>query len=89
MAFTYKLEHPDGTPADPPTFRAAIPTWQSGDTIYLAPVGRSASPIPGSMRGRTATRPQLSSSRPRKTANSVAFVDGSGDIIDGRLKSRG
>jgi hypothetical protein len=43
MAFTFKLEHPGGTPAEPPTFRAAIPMWQSGDTIYLAPAGRFAS----------------------------------------------
>ena len=35
MAFTYKLEHADGTPADPPTFRAATPTWSVGDTIML------------------------------------------------------
>jgi hypothetical protein len=31
MAFTYKLEEEDGTPADPPTFRSAVPTWQPGD----------------------------------------------------------
>jgi hypothetical protein len=23
----YKLEHEDGTPADPPTFHTALPTW--------------------------------------------------------------
>jgi hypothetical protein len=33
--FTYRLEHKDGTPADPPTFRAAVPTWQAGDEIPL------------------------------------------------------
>ena len=27
MAFTFKLEHPDGTPADPPTLRSAVPNW--------------------------------------------------------------
>jgi hypothetical protein len=26
MAFTYKLEQKDGTPADPPTVRTAAPT---------------------------------------------------------------
>ena len=31
MAFTYKLEHEDGTPADPPTFRTAVPTWNAGE----------------------------------------------------------
>jgi hypothetical protein len=37
MAFVYKLEKEDGTPADPPTFRTAVPTWSPGDTI---PLGR-------------------------------------------------
>jgi hypothetical protein len=34
-AFNYKLEHEDGTPADPPSFHTAVPTWQAGDTIPL------------------------------------------------------
>lgn len=33
--FTYKLEHEDGTPADPPTLRTAVPNWSAGDTIPL------------------------------------------------------
>jgi hypothetical protein len=33
--FTFRLEHEDGTPADPPTFRTAVPNWQAGDTIPL------------------------------------------------------
>jgi hypothetical protein len=37
MAFHYRLEHPDGTPADPPTFHTAVPTWRPGDTIPLGP----------------------------------------------------
>ncbi len=37
MAFTYKLEHEDGTPADPPRLHTAVPTWHAGDTI---PLGR-------------------------------------------------
>jgi hypothetical protein len=36
-AFTFKLELADGTPADPPSFRAAVPNWRPGDTIFLAP----------------------------------------------------
>ena len=36
MAFTYKLELQEGTPADPPMLRTAAPT-RSGDTI---PLGR-------------------------------------------------
>ena len=37
MAFTFKLENPDGTPADPPTLRSAVPTWEPGDRIFLGP----------------------------------------------------
>jgi hypothetical protein len=35
--FTYRLEFEDGTPAVPPTFESAVPTWRIGDTI---PLGR-------------------------------------------------
>jgi hypothetical protein len=34
-AFLYRLELEDGTPADPPTLRTAVPTWRRGDTIPL------------------------------------------------------
>jgi hypothetical protein len=37
MAFTFKLEHGDGTPADPPTLTSIAPVWRAGDTI---PLGR-------------------------------------------------
>ncbi len=37
MAFTLKLEHPDGTPAHPPTLRSAVPNWAIGDTIPFGP----------------------------------------------------
>src|SRR5918994_2561985 len=37
MAFMFTLEREDGTPADPPTLRTAVPTWRRGDTI---PLGR-------------------------------------------------
>lgn len=33
MAFQFKLEREDGTPADPPTLKAAVPNWRDGDTI--------------------------------------------------------
>jgi hypothetical protein len=35
MAFTYRLETDDGTPADPPLLHTAVPNWQAGDTIPL------------------------------------------------------
>jgi len=35
--FVYRLELEHGTPADPPTFETAVPTWRAGDTI---PLGR-------------------------------------------------
>jgi hypothetical protein len=34
-AFTFKLEHADGTPADPATLKTAVPNWQPSDTIPL------------------------------------------------------
>jgi hypothetical protein len=39
MAFAYRLELKDGTPADPPTFRTAVPNWRVGDVI---PLGHSS-----------------------------------------------
>jgi len=33
--FTFRLELADGTPAEPPTFAAAVPNWRPGDTIHL------------------------------------------------------
>jgi hypothetical protein len=35
MAFTFKLEHEDGTPGDPPTLHTAVPNWSPGNTIPL------------------------------------------------------
>jgi hypothetical protein len=35
MAFYFKLELRDGTPADPPTLHTAVPNWRSGDMIPL------------------------------------------------------
>jgi hypothetical protein len=35
MTFTFNLERADGTPADPPSFRAAVPDWRAGDVIAL------------------------------------------------------
>jgi len=33
--FTYRLRHPDGTSADPPTITLAVPNMRVGDTIPL------------------------------------------------------
>ena len=35
MAFVYRLENEDGTPADPPALHTVVPNWQPGDTITL------------------------------------------------------
>jgi hypothetical protein len=35
MAFFYRLEDKAGNPADPPTFRTAVPNWRAGDVIPL------------------------------------------------------
>ena len=37
MAFLFRLEREDGSLADPPTFKTALPNWSAGDTI---PLGR-------------------------------------------------
>lgn len=39
MAFQFRLENEEGTPANPPTLKAAVPDWRAGDTI---PVGGKA-----------------------------------------------
>jgi hypothetical protein len=35
MAFLFKLERTDGSPAEPSTLSAAVPDWQPGHTIAL------------------------------------------------------
>jgi hypothetical protein len=35
MAFDFQLQHPDGTPASPPTLASAVPNWKAGDVIHL------------------------------------------------------
>jgi hypothetical protein len=37
VAFTFKLEQENGTPADPPRLDTAVPNWSARDTI---PLGR-------------------------------------------------
>jgi len=39
-SFAFKLEHKDGTPAEPPSFETSVPTWRPGDAIPLGQ-GRS------------------------------------------------
>jgi hypothetical protein len=39
-SFAFKLEREDGSPADPPTLKAAVPNWRAGDLIALG-AGRS------------------------------------------------
>jgi hypothetical protein len=33
--FLFRLETPDGSPAEPPTLASAIPNWKAGDTVPL------------------------------------------------------
>lgn len=35
MAFMFRLQHEDGTPANPPTLTSAVPNWRTGDAIPL------------------------------------------------------
>jgi hypothetical protein len=37
MPFAYRLELEDGTPADPPTLKTAVPNRAASDTIPLGP----------------------------------------------------
>jgi hypothetical protein len=33
--FLFRLETPEGAPADPPTLEAAVPDWRPGHSIYF------------------------------------------------------
>ena len=33
--FTFRLEHEDGTPADPPQLKTVVPNWEAGDKMSL------------------------------------------------------
>jgi hypothetical protein len=35
MTYHFRLQRTDGEPADPPTYRSAVPLWEQGDTIPL------------------------------------------------------
>jgi hypothetical protein len=35
VAFSFRLEQRDGTPADPPTLSTAVPNWAPGNMIAL------------------------------------------------------
>lgn len=35
--FHYRLQNPDGNPADPPTFTSSEPDWRAGDTVLIRP----------------------------------------------------
>ena len=45
--FLFRLETPEGVPADPPTLASSVPNWKAGDTI---PLGGTT--LPGSSRAR-------------------------------------
>jgi hypothetical protein len=38
--FLFRLETPEGVPAEPPTLESAVPNWKAGDRI---PLGRGRS----------------------------------------------
>jgi hypothetical protein len=57
MAFTFKLQPKDGTPADPPTLHTAVPNWSPGDTIPLGRDRRFVSSGYGLVGIRTKSRP--------------------------------
>lgn len=44
MAFIFRLETADGSPAEPSTLNTAVPNWREGDTI---PLGRRSLRVVG------------------------------------------
>jgi hypothetical protein len=42
--FLFRLETPNGAPAEPPTLASAVPNWKAGDVI---PLGRKALRVVG------------------------------------------
>jgi hypothetical protein len=36
LGFSFNLEDPNGTPAEPPTFRSSVLTWRPGETFRWA-----------------------------------------------------
>jgi hypothetical protein len=51
MTFTFKLEQTDGTPAEPPSFRSAVPNWRPGDWRQLRGLPVVAEGVQGAMFG--------------------------------------
>jgi hypothetical protein len=37
MTYSFRLQRPDGSPADPPTYRSTVLRWRQGETIPLGP----------------------------------------------------
>jgi hypothetical protein len=71
MALTFKLEHEDGTPADPPTLHTAVPNWSAGDTI---PLGRDKTLLVVEIRpGRSADDSRALVVRPAWLARRCLF----------------
>jgi hypothetical protein len=59
MTFTFRLEQADGTPADPPTVRTAVPDMRPGDTIPIRP-GRTLRVV-ATVASAATSRPSWSS----------------------------
>ena len=55
MAFVFKLEQADGTPADPPEHRTALPNCAPATRSHSAATESSAPSTPVSMKARTVT----------------------------------
>jgi hypothetical protein len=56
MTFTFNLEQPDGSPADPPTYGSTVLVWNHGDVIPLgADRGSAADRTPQPIRSTSST----------------------------------
>jgi hypothetical protein len=73
MRVTFKLEQPDGTPADPPTIVLGVYVWKPGDWITLG-AGRTFASLTSATGARTS--PPCRPSRTRCLLSPVRSMDG-------------
>lgn len=86
MAFTYKLEHADGTPGRPAdNTERPPPAWRGRHATRSrsAATGSSVSLTPGSMRVRTVTPCRCSWSNPPSSVATLELALGTVGAVDG------
>lgn len=74
MAFMFRLELEDGTPAEPPTLNSAVPDWHVDDTIPLG-------------AGRTLRVVELRDGATVEDAPVLVVVDAAKNTLRGTIRS--